>query len=97
LLEAVGEAPMLSREAAARIRSRVQKGGKGGRGARTRSNSVGPLFLEPRISLLAAGIALLVILGALVVLLLGEPPRAKAPPVDPVPAVEPKHASALSH
>jgi hypothetical protein len=66
----------------------VQKGGKGSRGARSRSKEVGPLFLEPRISLLAAGIALLVILGALVVLLLGEQPRAKAPPVEPVPPVE---------
>jgi len=86
LLEAVGDAPTLSREAAARIRSGVHGGGKSGRGSRGRSKPLS--LLEPRISLLAAGLALLAILAALIAFLLVDPP-AKAPqPIPPAPKME---------
>jgi hypothetical protein len=96
LLEAVGEPPALTREAAARIRSRVH-GGKKGHGPRGRQRQLFPIFGEPRISLLAAGLALLAILAALIVLLLGEQPTAKAPSGPRVESSQPKPAGVPPH
>lgn len=96
LLKSVGEPPALSREAAARIRSRVH-GGKRGHGPRGRQRPLFPIFGEPRISLLAAGLALLAILAALIVLLLGEQPTAKAPPGPTVENSQPKPTGVPPH
>ncbi len=96
LLRAVGEAPTLSREAAARIRSRVQ-GGKRGRGPLGRQKQLFPLLLEPRISLLAAGLAMLAILAALIALFFWEPVSPKAPRAQPSQQIAPKPGGEPSH
>lgn len=96
LLEAVGEPPALSREAAARIRSRVH-GGKRGRGTGGRQRQLFQSFGEPRISLIAAGLALLAILAALIALLLGEQPTAKSLPGSPIEQSQPRPTGVPPH